>query len=407
VIVGGGAAGAATVAALRDGAYAEPITLIGAEAELPYDRPPLSKGYLQGKSGLAEVFLHDLRWYDQRDVRLLVGSAVSEIDLGSRQVKLGPREAIGYDQLVLATGATPQRPDLPGADLPGVLCLRTLADSDRLRDRMAEANRVVVIGGGWIGLEVTAAARAVGLPVTVLETAPLPLMRVLGEWMAPVFADLHRKQGVDLRVGVEVSAITGDRFATGVRLADGTRLSGDLIVLGVGATANTQLAQRAGITVEDGIRTDAGLRTSAPDVYAVGDVARADHPLYGCPLRVEHWDNAHHQPETAAAAILGRRAVHDAVPYFFTDQYDLGMEYGGYLMPDRKHRVVVRGDLAGREFIAFWQDPAGRLVAGMNVNVWDVNDTIRALIAERRPLDRDRLADPGVPLTDLFEPGRS
>jgi 3-phenylpropionate/trans-cinnamate dioxygenase ferredoxin reductase subunit len=261
---------------------------------------------------------------------------------------------------------------------------------------------MVIIGAGWIGLEVAAAARAGGIAVTVLESAPLPLLRVLGEQIAPVFADLHREHDVDLRLGVSVEAVTGERQVTGVLLADGSRIPADLVLFGVGATPNTELAEQAGLSVDDGIRTDATLRTSAPDVYAVGDVARADHPLFGVPIRVEHWDNAHQQPKTAAAAILGRPAAYAAVPYFFTDQYDLGMEYAGHLLPDKEHRVIVRGDLARREFIAFWLDTENRPAAAMNVNIWDVNDTLRALVAARRPVEPRTLADPGVPLETML-----
>jgi 3-phenylpropionate/trans-cinnamate dioxygenase ferredoxin reductase subunit len=320
------------------------------------------------------------------------GVAATAIDRAGRQVALADGSAVGYDKLLLATGASPRR--LAHAD--GVHYLRTISDCERIRDILATASHLAVIGGGWIGLEVTAAARQAGLRVTVLETLELPLLRVLGGEMARVFADLHTAHGVDLRLGVSIREIDG----RGVRLADGTEIEADAVVAGIGAIPNTQLAERAGLEVRDGVVTNASLTTSDPDIFAAGDVARAFHPLLGRHLRVEHWANALNSPATAAAAMLGEQATYQELPYFYTDQYDLGMEYVGHVGPDGYDRLVVRGDVTAREFIAFWLS-GGRVQAGMNVNVWGVTDPIKALIRSGRLVDADALADPDTPLDQV------
>jgi 3-phenylpropionate/trans-cinnamate dioxygenase ferredoxin reductase subunit len=308
---------------------------------------------------------------------------------------------VAYDRLLLATGSEPRRLPLPGADAGSVLYLRRVEDSDRIRDTFQSASRVLIIGAGWIGLEVAAAARIAGAGVTVLETAELPLLHVLGPQVAPVFADLHREHGVDLRLGVRVAEITvSGGKATGARLADGSVIGADAVIVGIGAAPNTGLAEAAGLDVRDGVVTDASLRTSDPAIYAAGDIARAFHPLLGTHIRVEHWANALHQPEVAARAMLGQDAAYDRVPYFYTDQYDLGMEYAGYAGPGGYDQVIVRGDVGKREFIAFWLS-GGRVAAGMNVNTWDVNDAIQSLIRSGQPADPARLADPAVPLNEV------
>jgi 3-phenylpropionate/trans-cinnamate dioxygenase ferredoxin reductase subunit len=392
VIVGAGLAGAKAAEALRARGFDGRLTLIGEETHLPYERPPLSKDYLTGKTGLDSVFVHDADWYAGHGVDLRLGVAATAIDRASRQVALADGSAVGYDKLLLATGASPRR--LAHAD--GVHYLRTLSDSERIKDILATASHLAVIGGGWIGLEVTAAARQAGLRVTVLETLELPLLRVLGPEMARVFADLHIEHGVDLRLGVSIRDINRH----GVRLADGTEIEADAVLAGIGATPNTQLAERAGLEVSDGVVTSASLGTSDPDVFAAGDLARAFHPLLGRHLRVEHWANALNSPATAAAAMLGEQASYEALPYFYTDQYDLGMEYVGHVGPDGYDRLVVRGDLAAREFIAFWLS-GGRVQAGMNVNVWGVTDSVKALIRSGRPVSAAALSDPDTPLDQV------
>jgi len=363
----------------------------------------LSKDYLMGKHGREKLYVQPREWYGEHDVDLRLGTRVTELDPAAREIVLAGGQRIGYSRLLLATGSSPRRLSVPGADLGGVLYLRYVGDSDRIKAAFENAARVAVIGAGWIGLETAAAARAAGAEVTVLEMAELPLLRVLGREVAEVFARLHEQNGVDLRCGVQVAEITagGQGTAGGVRLADGTQIDADVVIAGIGITPNVELAAAAGLAVDNGVVTDERLRTSDPDVFAAGDVANAFHPLLGKHIRVEHWANARHQPVAAAKAMLGQDASYDRVPYFYTDQYDLGMEYAGYVEPGGYEQVVFRGDVPGREFIAFWLGDDGRVLAGMNVNVWDVNDTIQDLVRGGQTMDPSRLADLAVPLDQL------
>ncbi|MFF7680414.1 NAD(P)/FAD-dependent oxidoreductase [Actinacidiphila glaucinigra] len=398
VIVGGGLAAGKAAEALRENGHDGRLVLIGDEPDQPYVRPPLSKGYLLGKETRDSIFVHPDDWYDKHDVDLRLGTTVTGLDAGAKEVELDGGQRMPYTKLLLATGSTPRRLPVPGADLDNVLYLRRVGDSERLKAAFTAGARIVVIGGGWIGLETAAAAKQAGADVTVLEAEELPLLRVLGREAAEVFAALHTDHGVVLRHGAQVERITGSGGrADGVRLADGTRLPADAVVVGVGITPNVQLAEAAGLEVRNGIVTDAHLRTSAPDVFAAGDVANAYHPFLDRHIRVEHWANALNQPATAARGMLGGDAVYDRLPYFYTDQYDLGMEYTGYVEPGGYDRVVFRGDKAAREFVAFWM-AGDHIQAGMNVNVWDVIEPVRDLITSRAAVDDARLADPQVPL---------
>ena len=402
LIVGASLGGAKAAEALRAAGYDGRVVLLGAESELPYERPPLSKGYLQGKAERETIYVHPREWYDDADIDLRLGVTVTGIDRAAHEVVLTDGSRIGYTKLLLTTGSSPRQLQLPGADLDGVLYLRSAGDSDRIKALLARAGRIAVIGAGWIGLEVTAAAREAGVAVTVLEAAELPLLRVLGSEVASVFAALHAEHGVDLRFGVQITEITGsDGRADGVRLSDGSLIPVDAVIVGIGITPNTELAAAAGLDVDNGIRVDAQLRSSDPDIYAAGDVASAFHPLLGKYIRVEHWANALNQPQAAARAMAGEDVSYDRVPYFFTDQYDLGMEYSGYVEPDGYDEVVFRGDVDRREFVAFWLGNGGRVLAGMNVNVWDVNDAIQALVRAGQPVDKAALADPETPLESL------
>lgn len=401
VIVGAGLAGAKAAQTLREEGFDGPVVLLGEESERPYERPPLSKGYLLGKDERETVYVHPSPWYAEHDVDLRLGATVTAIDPAGHEVALADGSRLGYAKLLLTTGSSPRRLPVPGADSGGVHYLRRLSDSDRIKEAFRSASRIVVIGAGWIGLETAAAARAAGAEVTVLETAQLPLLRVLGREAAQVFADLHTDHGVDLRFGAQVAEITaGGGHANGVLLADGSRIDADAVIVGVGITPNTRLASDAGLDVDNGIRVDARLRTSHPDIHAAGDVANAFHPLLGKPIRVEHWANALHQPQVAAKAMLGQDVTYDRMPYFFTDQYDLGMEYTGFVEPDGYDQVVFRGRTDTREFIAFWL-AEGRVLAGMNVNVWDVNEAVHHLVRTGVRVDRDRLSDPDVPLDEV------
>ncbi|MFH8442981.1 NAD(P)/FAD-dependent oxidoreductase [Streptomyces sp. NPDC018026] len=402
VIVGGGLAAGRAAEALREHGHTGRLVVIGDERERPYVRPPLSKGYLLGKEERDSIFVHPADWYARNDVELLLGTGVRALDPRAGAVELDDGSRLSYSRLLLATGSSPRRPAVPGADFENVLYLRRVGDSERLKAAFTEGARIVVIGDGWIGLETAAAARTAGAQVTVLGHGELPLLKVLGREAAEVFARLHEEHGVRLRPGVEVERITGTGGrADGVLLADGTRLEADAVVVGVGITPNVRLAEQAGLEVRNGIVTDEHLRTSVPGIHAAGDVANAYHPFLDRHVRVEHWANALNQPETAALSMLGQDAVYDRLPYFYTDQYDLGMEYTGYTEPGGYDRVVFRGDRDARRFIAFWMS-GNRVLAGMNVNVWDVVDPIRALVESRAGVDDARLADPAVPLDSLL-----
>ncbi|MFD7477336.1 NAD(P)/FAD-dependent oxidoreductase [Streptomyces sp. NPDC059837] len=402
VIVGGGLAAGKAAEALREHGHNGPLVIIGDEGEKPYIRPPLSKGYLLGKEERDSIFVHPDDWYREHNVELMLDTSARTVDIRARQVHLDDGRQVSYSKLLLATGSSPRRLTVPGADLDNVLYLRRVGDSERLKSAFTAGAKIVVIGAGWIGLETAAAARMAGAEVTVLEHSELPLLKVLGREAAEVFAALHTDHGVHLLPNVQVESLTGTHGRVdGVRLADGRHLAADAVVVGIGITPNVQLAQEAGLDVQNGIVTDEHLRTSAADIYAAGDVANAYHPLLGRHLRVEHWANALHQPEVAALSMLGKDAVYDRLPYFYTDQYDLGMEYTGYTEPGGYDRVVFRGEPSERRFIAFWM-AGNRVLAGMNVNVWDVIDPIRSLITSGSDIDDALLADPDVPLDHIL-----
>ena len=380
-IVGAGLAGARAAETLRAEGFDGRVVLFGAEAHLPYERPALSKGYLQGTADAP--FVHPAEWYAEQDVDLRLGTRVTALDAAAHEVETADGDRLRYTKLLLTTGSSVRR-------LADAVTLRTLDDSDRLRAALRPGARVVIVGAGWIGLEVAAAARVAGAEVTVLEQAPAPLLAALGPEMAAVFARLHVEHGVDLRCGVTVRAVKSDAV-----LLDDETIPADLVVAGIGVTPDVDLARAAGLAVDNGVVVDEHLRSSAPDVWAAGDVANAYHPFAGRHVRVEHWANALHQPVVAAQAMLGKDAVYDRLPYFFTDQYDLGMEYTGF----GGGEVVVRGD--DREFVAFWLRD-GRLTAAMNVNVWTgVPEVAQRLIRSGARLDPAALADPAVPLEDM------
>ena len=402
VVVGGGLAGAKAVETLRGKGYAGSLTLVGDEVHLPYERPPLSKGYLAGTSPFEKAVVHPEQWYRDNDVDLRLAVKAIAIDRGAHEVTLTDGTTLPYSKLLLATGALPRHIDLPGADAQGVLYLRNREDSDAIRASFGPGKRIAIIGAGWIGLEVAAAARQAGTEVVVVEVAELPLLNVLGPDLAQVFADLHRSHDVDLRLGTTTAEITAsDGVATGLLLGDGSQVSAVAVVVGVGVAPNIALAGAAGLDIDNGVLVDASLRTSDPDIYAVGDIANHDHPLLGMRVRVEHWAAALNQPKAAAAAMLGEDVQYSDLPYFYTDQYDLGMEYVGHAPRGSFERVVVRGDLAAREFVAFWLDGGDRIKAAMNVNVWDVVDEIKPLIRAGVVVDPQRLADPAVQYADL------
>ncbi|OJV58261.1 MAG: FAD-dependent oxidoreductase [Cellulomonas sp. 73-145] len=382
VIVGGGLAAATSVGELRDRGFDGRLVLVGAEQHLPYERPPLSKGYLLGTAQLDDAFVHPSSWYADHDVELRLGTAVTRIDPGAHTVTTG-QDALAYDRLLIATGARPRRLGIADDSGAPVAYLRTMEDSQRLKPALAPGRRIVVVGGGWIGLEVAAAARTAGADVVVLEALELPLVRVLGPEVAGVFRDLHLEHGVDVRTRVSVTGVARDGDRAVVTLADGSSLTADLLVVGVGVAPNSELAQAAGLDTDNGVLVDERLRASDPDVFAAGDVANAYHPALGRRVRLEHWDTAIEHGRTAARNMLGGAEPYSRLPYFFTDQYDLGIEYVGSVGPDGYDEVVLRGDVAGRRFTAFWVKD-DRVVAGMHANDWDAIESVRRIVTAGR-----------------------
>jgi 3-phenylpropionate/trans-cinnamate dioxygenase ferredoxin reductase subunit len=402
VIVGGGLAGASAAEELRKQGFDGSIRLIAGEEHEPYIRPPLSKGYLSGSDGLDAVYVHPKQWYADNRIEVVTGTRVTAIDRAAHAVTLSTGDTLGYDKLLLATGSAPRVLSIDGSDLGGVHYLRTIDDSEALQTELRAGDKhLVLIGSGWIGMEVAATARTFGNEVTILERDAIPLANALGDELGTMFAELHREKGVVLRASVAVAKIVGsDGRVTGVELDGGEVVPADVVLIGIGAVPNVSLAQEAGLEVDGGVLTDASLATSDPDIFAAGDIASAMHPVLKQRLRSEHWANALNEGAAAARSMLGQDVSFDDIPYFYTDQFDLGMEYSGYGPLTRGATVVYRGNRAGREFIAFWLAD-GRVVAGMNVNVWDVNEQVQRIIRSGAQIDPARLADESVPLEEL------
>jgi 3-phenylpropionate/trans-cinnamate dioxygenase ferredoxin reductase component len=397
VIVGASLAGAKAAEALRNAGFEGHVVLIGEETHRPYERLPLSKGYLLDPRVRDTIYVHSADWYVKHNVELRLGISVTAIHRDSHEVELADGSRQHYDKLLLATGAVVRR--LENTDQEGVFYLRRIEDFDRLGEVLARRGRVVSIGGGWLGLEATAVTRQRGCEVTMIEPGPRPLSRRFGPQIGDVFVDLHRAHGVDVRLGVGLAEV---RPGPVVVTTTGDEIAADAVIIGVGIIPATELAEAAGLEVANGIRVTAELQTTRdPDIYAAGACMNADNPLYGRPLRNEYWANALNGGATAARSMLGQGEPYDRVPYFYSEQYDLRVEFSGWFEPGRAE-MVHRGDLAAREFIAFWLDGEGRVLAGMNANVGDVTDPIQKMIRSRRPIDRARLADPTVPLEDLI-----
>lgn len=399
VIAGASLAGAKAAEALRSEGFAGRIVLIGDEPVRPYERPPLSKAYLRGEVGFDDAAVHPPRFYTDHDIELLTSTTVTSIDPNAKQIEMDPGGLLAYDQLLLTTGAIPRQVTIPGGQLAGIHYLRSLSSCDGLRDALERATRLVVVGAGWIGSEVAASARQLGKEVALIEAGQVPLERVLGTEVGTMFRDLHAEQGVELHMGAGVEAFRGTAAAEQVVLADGSVVSGDLFVVGVGVSPRTELAEAAGLALDNGIVVDQHLATSAPGIWAAGDVANAYHPVFDARIRLEHWSAALNQGPVAAKNMLGQHVEYQKIPYFFSDQYDLGMEYNGFAA--HWDQVVYRGNPENREVIVFWLE-AGVPVAGMNVNVWDVSEPIAALVAARRQVDPARLGDPDTDLASLL-----
>ncbi|MEO9139079.1 MAG: FAD-dependent oxidoreductase [Jatrophihabitans sp.] len=401
VIVGAGLAGAKAAQTLREEGFDGRVLLLGDEPARPYDHVPLSKQYLHFEPGFHKLYVHDEGYYAAHGIDLRMNTRVSDLDTSARRVQLDSGEQIDYDALLLTTGAEPRRLRVPGSELLGIHYLRTLADAEKLRDALKSAGRVVVIGAGWIGCEVASSARGLGLDVTLVGRSALPLERTLGQQMATFYRDLHAEHGVDLRMGVDVIELRGAGTVEAVVLSDGQVLPADLVVVGIGALPRTALAERAELAVHNGIVTDERMATSNHGVFAAGDVANAWHPALGRRLRLEHWSAALNQGPVAARNMMGLATTYSRVPFFFSDQYDVWMEYSGDATD--ADRFVVRRLSGEREFIAFWLRDQ-RVVAGMNVNIRDIAPAIAALVASKAAVDPAALTDPDVEVRSLVVP---
>ncbi len=399
VIVGASLAGAKAAEELRERGFDGRVVLIGSEPERPYERPPLSKDYLRGESEREKAYVHPAEFYAEHQIELLMESTVTAIDPGASRVTLAGGRELGFDRLLLTTGAEPRRIPVPGAELDGIFYLRTLADCGALRERIDAGGHVVVVGAGWIGSEVAASARQRGCEVTMIDPLKLPNERIFGAEIGEFYRDVHAQHGVELLLGQGVEAFEGDGAVARVRTSGGNAVECDFAVVGIGVAPRVELALEGDLEIENGIVVDEQLRTSAPNVFAAGDVANAWHPFYERRVRVEHWANALNQGPAAARAMLGEAVSYDRIPYFFSDQYEVGMEYSGYAT--EWDEVVFRGDRQAGEFVAFWIKD-GRVLAGMNVNVWDVNEHVQALIRSRRLVDLTALRDADTPLTALI-----
>ncbi|UKA77113.1 NAD(P)/FAD-dependent oxidoreductase [Arthrobacter sp. FW306-07-I] len=412
VIIGGGLAGATAAQTLRAEGFTGTITLLCQENHHPYLRPPLSKDFLAGREDESSLLPFTLDDYTKQDIELLLGATAVAIDRDESTVTLAQGTVIKYGQLLLATGASPRTLDVPGSDLPGVHYLRTLEDSRHLREALLRLQpgqqqcNVILVGSGWIGMEVAATARTMGANVTVVGRSRVPLEAAIGPELGTVFMERHKEAGVVFTTETTVTQIVeGNGRAAGVITDRGEHLLADLVVVAIGVTPNTVLAEAAGLTIDNGVLTDPSLRTNDPRILAAGDVANAFHPFTGGNIRSEHWANAINSGKVAARTMMGKPSRLEEVPYFYTDQFDLGMEYSGYSALAANAKIVLRGDPASGKFIAFWLIPVsstkGRLVAGMNVNIWDVQDDIKFLIASGQEVQTVQLEDPGVALGEL------
>lgn len=412
VIVGGGLTAAKAAEGIRESDSEGAITVVSDEDRLPYEKPPLSKAVLKGDAPADSAYVQPQAWYDEHHVELHLGDAATAVDPRSGTVALKSGTSIPFDRVLFATGSSVRHLDVPGAQLGGVLYLRSMTDSNGLRSRLVAGTNVVVVGAGWIGLEVAAAARERDCEVTIVEPQPSPLHGVVGEQVGDWFAQLHRSHGVDLRLGAQVARVeeaSGDGQASGVTLESGETIPADVVVVGIGIAPNTALAEAAGLEVDSGIRVGPSLRAPGADnVWAAGDVANWDSGALGTHVRVEHWANALDGGLAAGRSMAGQDVTYDPIPFFYSDQYDAGLEYAGYVPRDSRAEVVLRGEVATNEFMAFWVVPENdgvRVLAGMHVNVWDTVEQVQRLVRERTVVDRDRLADASVSLETLTRGG--
>ncbi len=396
VIVGGGHAAAQAVPALRRFGWKGTITLVSDEPTLPYHRPPLSKDYLKGVRDVDQILIRRAPVYEKAEATTLLGRRAVSIDREGRTLTLDDGSAWPYASLLLATGSLPRRLPIPGAELAGVHYIRNIRDVDGLRQELEPGRRAVVIGGGYIGLETAASLRALGHAVTLLEAQDRVLERVTCDPVSRFYERLHREEGVDLRTGVQAARLVGQDRVEGVELVDGIRIEADIVVIGIGIVPDTALAADAGVNVDDGILVDTNARTSDPHIFAAGDCTRFDHPIYARSLRLESVQNANDQAVAAASAICGAPAPYEAVPWFWSDQYDVKLQIAG--LSSGHDEVILRGDPDdGRSFSALYL-AQGRLLAVDAVNRAKDFMAAKKLLAAGAAIDRERAGDPETPL---------
>src|SRR5882724_3746935 len=409
VIIGASLAGGSAAAALREGDFEGDITLIGSERQLPYNRPPLSKGYLRGEDRFEDQLVNPATFYAERHVGLRLGIRATAIDAVGKLVALEGGETVPYDRLLVTTGGRNRTLSTAGGDLPGIFQLRTVEDCDRIRAEAGPGRRAVVVGLGFIGSEVTASLRQMGVEVTAVEGHPVPLARVLGPEVGAVLAAIHREKGVELVLEDSIAAFEGAGRVERVRTKKGRALPCNFVVAGIGIVPNTELLAAAGAAVDNGVLVDEHCRTTLPDVYAAGDVANHLHPLFGR-LRVEHWNNGYQQGRAAARAMLGGPEPYDYLHTFWSDQYEHTIEYVGFAAS--WDRLVFRGDPASRKFLGFYlKDGVVRAAVGLDRG-GDPEDpkggselaVVAELIRDRVPADPGRLADEGVDLERIARP---
>lgn len=402
VIAGAGQAGSQAAASLRQEGFDGRIVLVGAEPILPYQRPPLSKAFLAGTMPVERLFVKPPAFYEKAGIQTLLGTEVAHLDAARRQVTLNDGRELDFDHLLLTTGGRPRRLECAGADHPRLHYLRTVADVERMRATLRHRARLVLIGGGYIGLEVAAVAAKLGLEVTVLESEPTVLARVACPVVARFFEDAHRQAGVRIHCSTTVTSIEGDASLARVVTSDGQRLDADMVVAGVGLLPNVDLASAAGLSCENGIVVDEACRTSSPSILAAGDCTQHPSAVYGCGLRLESVHNAIEQAKTAAATICGKTKPYRQVPWFWSDQYDLKLQTAGI---NRGYdQVVIRGSTQSRSFAAYYLSE-GRLIAVDAINRPAEFMASKPLIANQSVIAPERLADEGIPVKDLVPSG--
>ena len=399
VIVGAGQAGGETASELRKQGYAGRIVLVGEEPHVPYRRPPLSKAFLAGTASEESLYLMSPAGLEKARIEFIGGVRAERIDRAARQLHLADGRVLDYDKLVLATGGRARSLSLPGADRPNVFPMRSIADVHGLRAHCLNGKSLVIVGGGFIGLEVAAVATKLGLKVTVLEGLPRVLARVTVPEVSAFFERVHREAGVDLRTGVQITAFEGDAVVTHVVLGDGSRIAADFVLAGIGQLPNVEMAQEAGLAVDNGIVVDEYSRTADPDIYAAGDCANHPNEFYGRRLRLESVQNAMEQGRVVVAALMGKPQVYNVVPWFWSDQYDLKLQMVG--LSAGFDRMVLRGDLNGRAFAAFYLKD-GRLIAADTVSRPQDFMFAKKLVGLRAVVDPQQLADETVSLKSLL-----